>query len=211
MSIYYNVYSKPEMFDNYKSSAANMSNSLIRSAKSRLPIKTLAAIRHYAAPGLAEIQNDPQKEIIRRVLYPANLRNKATPTGTWRPDVGRALRLAIPSVQAHETIERAWLLHKRHIRKAREAETARKFECMKRAMDVLHEVDQRLFMEANKKDDPRARLPEEVEAMKNMKVSHIRALEARIRGLFPRELRIPTDTPSRTGWKYEWQAINRHI
>ncbi|PPQ76986.1 hypothetical protein CVT25_014804 [Psilocybe cyanescens] len=188
-----------------------MSSSLIRSARFRLLKTPAVAIRHYAAPGIADQQGDPKREIIRRVLYPSNLRNKATPTGTWRPDVGYALQRAIPSVQAHETIERAWLLHKRHIRKAREAETARKFECMKKAMDVLHEVDPILYMEANKKDDPRARLPQEVEAMKTMKVSHKRAVEARIRGLFPRELRIPTDTPSRTGWKYEWKSIERPI
>jgi len=184
-----------------------MSSSLIRSTRSNLPLRSTPLLsRGYAAPGQDQTQGDPKREIIRRVLYPSNVKNRATPIGTWRPDVGRALQRAIPSVQAHETIERAWLLHKRHIRKAREAEAARKFACMKEAMDVLHEVDPRLYMEANRKDDPRARTREEMEAMKTMKVSEIRAMEARIRGLFPRELRIPTDTPSRTGWKYEWNT-----
>ncbi|KDR85633.1 hypothetical protein GALMADRAFT_234624 [Galerina marginata CBS 339.88] len=188
-----------------------MSSSLIRSTRSRLPSKLKPAhTRQYAAPG-GEQGGDPTKEIIRRVLYPSNVRNRSTPIGTWRPDVGRAIKRAIPSVQAHDTIERAWLLHKRHIRKAREAETARKFECMKRAMDVLHDIDPRLYMEANKKDDPRARTGEEMEAMKTLKASEIRAMEARIRGLFPRELRIPTDTPSRTGWKHEWKSFSRPV
>jgi len=188
-----------------------MSTSLIRSSKTRLALKlSPVSVRHYAAPN-QEQTGDPKQQIIRRVLYPSNIRNRPTPIGTWRPDVGRAIQRAVPSKQAHETIERAWLLHKRHVRKTREAETARKFECMKKAMDVLHEVDPRLYMEANKKDDPRARTQEEMQMVKTMKVSEIRALEARIRGLFPRELRIPTDTPSRTGWKYEWKAFKRAL
>jgi len=167
------------------------------------------SIRHYAAP--TESSSDPKRDIIRRVLFPSNIRNRPTPIGTWRPDVGRAIQRAIPSVQAHGTIERAWLLYKRHLRKKREAEIARKFECMKKAMDVLHEIDPRLYMEANRPEDPRARSAAEMTMRKAMKASELRAMEARIRGLFPRELRMPTETASRTGWKYEWKAFHRPI
>jgi len=188
-----------------------MSTWVISSSRPRLQLQFLhlTAIRTYAAP--SDQTGDPKQQIIRRVLYPSNIRNRATPTGTWRPNVGRAIQRAIPSKQAHETIERAWLLNKRHIRQKRDAELARKFECMKQAMDVLRELDHRLYMEANKKDDPRVRTQEEVRMMKTMKASEIRAMESRIRGLFPRELRIPTDTPSRTGWKYEWNAFKRPV
>lgn len=165
--------------------------------------------RHYAAR--LEAVTDPKKEIIRRALYPSNIRNRATPIGTWRPDVGQAIQYAIPSVQAHNTIERAWLLHKRQIRKHREAELARKFECMKRAMEELEKVDTRLYMEANRQEDPRARTPAEMELAKTLRSSELRALEARIRGLFPRELRIPTDTPPLGGWNYEWKPIQRPL
>ncbi|KAF9055884.1 hypothetical protein BJ165DRAFT_454860 [Panaeolus papilionaceus] len=188
-----------------------MSASLLclrQQARAVAPRSLPATTRNYATPS-ADTGGDPKREIIRRVLYPSNIRNRSSPVGTWRPDVGRALQRAIPSVQAHETIERAWLLHKRHVRQKREAETARKFEAMRKAMDVLHEIDPRLYLEASKKDDPRARSVEEMEKMKTMKAAEIRAMEARIRGLFPRELRIPTDTPSRTGWKYEWKAFER--
>ncbi|EGO31100.1 hypothetical protein SERLADRAFT_364842 [Serpula lacrymans var. lacrymans S7.9] len=154
---------------------------------------------------------DPKKEILRRVLYPSNIRNKPTPIGTWRPDVGRALQRAIPSVQAHETIERAWLLHQRHQRKKREAELARKLECMKQAMIELEGIDSRLYMEANKHEDPRRRSEVEVEMMKSMSEPEKRAMESRARGLFPRELRIPTDTPPRAGWNYEWKPFTRPI
>lgn len=147
-------------------SQLTMSTSLVCSSRTRVPLRFFhATARHYAAPN-QEQTGDPKQQIIRRVLYPSNIRNRPTPIGTWRTDVGRAIQRAIPSKQAHETIERAWLLHKRHLRKTREEETARKFECMKKAMDVLHEIDSRLYMEANKKDDPRARTQEEMQMVK---------------------------------------------
>jgi large subunit ribosomal protein L40 len=167
------------------------------------------SIRHYA--GRSDALSDPKKEIIRRVLYPSNIRNRATPVGTWRPDVGQAIQHAIPSVQAHQTIERAWLLHKRQIRKRREAELARKFECMKKAMETLEEIDTRLYREANRQEDPRARTAAEMELAKTVRSSELRALEARVRGLFPRELRVPADTPPLSGWNYEWKHIQRPI
>jgi large subunit ribosomal protein L40 len=88
-------------------------------------------------------------------------------------------------------------------------ELVRKFECMEKAMEELEKIDSRLYMEANKEEDPRARSQGEVELAKTLKGSEKKTLEARIRGLFPRELRIPTDTPSRTGWNYEWKPFNR--
>lgn len=167
------------------------------------------SIRHYA--GRPEGVGDPKKEIIRRVLYPSNIRSRAVPVGTWRSDVGQAVQHAIPSVQAHHTIERAWLLHKRQIRKRREAELSRKFECMKKAMEELEGVDSGLYMEANRQDDPRARTAAEMQLAKTLRSSELRAVEARVRGLFPRELRIPTDTPPLSGWNYEWKPIQRPI
>ncbi|KAF9270800.1 hypothetical protein L218DRAFT_889620 [Marasmius fiardii PR-910] len=167
------------------------------------------SIRCYARK--VESGMDPRRENIRRALYPGNIRNKPTPTGTWRPDVAETIQRAIPSVQAHGTIERAWLLHRRHIRKRREAELERKFDCMKKAMDELAKIDSHLYYEANKPSDPRVRTPEEQELLKSMKASEGRAYDSRIRGLFPREMRIPTDTPSRNGWNYEFNPVKRPI
>jgi large subunit ribosomal protein L40 len=161
------------------------------------------AARHYARKA---VQSDPKKDIIRRSLYPSNVKSSSAPTGAWRIDVGRALQRAIPSVQVHETIERAWLLHKRHIRKSREKEIQRKFQCMKRAMDELHDINPILYEEANKREDPKARSDEEKQLLKQLKGTEARALEARIRGLFPREMKVPSDTPSREGWNYKWTA-----
>ncbi|KAJ7755067.1 hypothetical protein DFH07DRAFT_500690 [Mycena maculata] len=166
--------------------------------------------RQYAKPADLSL-GDQRLTLIRRTLYPANIRNKPTPTGTWRPDVRQTIQRAIPSVQAHHTIERAWLLHRRHVRKRREAELARKFECMRRAMEELKGLDFKLYMEANQVDDPRRRSAVEMEMIKNLPALEARAFDARIRGLFPRELKAPVDTPPSKGWNYEWTPIERPI
>lgn len=165
--------------------------------------------RSYAKKSKGGI--DPKKEVIRRALYPSTIRNRATPTGTWRRDVGRAIHHAIPSVQAHDTIERAWLLHRRHLRKRREAEIQRKFDCMNAAMTELQQVDNFLYIEANKKEDAKIQSSAEQEVLKTLKGTEILTLEARIRGLFPRELRIPVDTPPKSGWNYDWRPFPRPL
>ncbi|KAJ6601399.1 hypothetical protein DFH09DRAFT_562048 [Mycena vulgaris] len=182
-----------------------MSNALW---KPRIVSHIPSHVRQYAKPVDAGL-GDQRLAIIRRVLYPANIRNKPTPIGTWRPDVRQTIQRAIPSVQAHQTIERAWLLHRRHLRKRREAELARKFECMRRAMEELKNIDFKLYMEANEVEDPRRRSEVEMAIIKELPALEARAFDARIRGLFPRELRLPSDTPSKTGWNYEWTPIER--
>lgn len=151
------------------------------------------------------VKSDPQNELIRRALYPNNIRNKETPTGTWRPDVGPALQRAIPSVQAHDTIERAWLLHERRTRKHREEESNRKFAAMQRAMDELESIDSYLYTEATRSEDPRHRTQEEMENSKKLRGIQKKMMESKMAGLFPREMRLPTDTPPRAGWNYAWK------
>jgi large subunit ribosomal protein L40 len=147
---------------------------------------------------------DPVNETIRKALYPPNVANKPSPTGAWRLDVARAIQIAIPSKQAHETIERAWLLYQRHQRWRREEDLGRKYECMKRAMDELEKIDPQLFSEASLREDPRQRGMAETKLAKTLRGVEKKVLESRPPGLFPRELRVPTDTPARDGWKYEW-------
>jgi large subunit ribosomal protein L40 len=183
----------------------------VLSSASRAPSNALRSTPSFVRFARKEAAADPQRESIRRALYPSNLKNKETPTGGWRPDVGRALQHAIPSVQAHNTIERAWLLHRRHVRKQREAELTKKFDSMKKAMQELYEIDSHLYMEANKQEDSRSRSAEEQKLLKTMKATEGRALDARIRGLFPREMRLPTDTPPRHGWNYDWKPFHRPI
>jgi large subunit ribosomal protein L40 len=184
-----------------------MSSSLLAVRGRHLELRLANISVRYAGRKADTSGADPKKEILRRILYPPNIRSGPSPVGTWRPDVSRALQRAIPSVQAHETIDRAWLLHQRHVRKKRDAELARKFECMREAMTQLESVDKRSFTEANRLEDPRVFSAAELEVSSKVKGTEKRAVEARIRGLFPREMRAPPDTPSRDGWDYDWKPI----
>jgi large subunit ribosomal protein L40 len=182
--------------------------SLLASSRPRLLCHSLQITVRYARK---EAQGDPKQDVLRRVLYPNNLKARSTPTGAWRPEVARALQIAIPSNQAHETIERTWSLHQRRLREKHEAELKRKLECVKKAMDELERVDMFLFLGANKVEDPREASESELQLLKKFTGTERRVLQARIRGLFPRELRLPTDTPSRDGWNYEWKPFPRPL
>jgi len=184
--------------------------SLLQSSRQALRSSTASTARAYSVKA-RNVGGDPQAEILRRVLYPSNIKNRASPVGTWRPDVARALQRAIPSKQAHETIERAWLLHKRHIRKQRQAELERKFARMSEAMEELYKLDQNLFLAANRAEDPRARSQEEMDLAKKLKTADAKTLDSRIRGLFPRELRVPTETPPLSGWNYDYKPFYRPL
>lgn len=174
-----------------------------QATQNRVTHRGTIILRRNAAKKI--VKSDPQNEMIRRALYPTNIRNKETPTGTWRPDVGAALQRAVPSVQAHDTIERAWLLHQRRIRKQRDEESQKKFASIQRAMDELEKTDKFLYTEATRTEDPRHRTAEELEKSKKLRGIQKKILESKMAGLFPREMRLPTDTPPRSGWNYEWK------
>lgn len=175
-----------------------------RSALTKATQRGTLILKRNAAKKI--VKGDPQNDLIRRAMYPSNIRNKETPTGTWRPDVAHAIQRAIPSVQAHETIERAWLLHQRRARKQREEESSRKFASMERAMDELEKTNPFLYTEATRTEDPRHRTPEEIEKSKKLRGIQRKMMESKMAGLFPREMRLPTDTPPRAGWNYDWKA-----
>jgi large subunit ribosomal protein L40 len=74
-------------------------------------------------------------------------------------------------------------------------------------MEELEKIDSRLYMEANKREDPRAWTAADLEKTSHLRGAVKQFFQWRIRGLFPRELRLPTDTPSRNGWDYQWKPL----
>lgn len=104
-----------------------------------------------------------------------------------------ALQKVIPSAEAHETILRAWQLHRRHKREAHSAELARKYNAMRHAVDFLEETDKSLWEKA-------------VGGKKYQNVDQSGATNARLEGLVPREMRVPTELPAGKMWDYEWKA-----
>lgn len=104
-----------------------------------------------------------------------------------------ALEKVIPSAEAHETILRAWQLHRRHKRETHSAEIARKYNAMRSAIDFLEETDRALWEKA-------------VAGKKYQNVDQSGATNARLEGLVPREMRVPTELPAGKMWDYDWKA-----
>jgi len=76
---------------------------------------------------------------------------------------------------------------------------------MKRAMDELERVDIHLARMASVKDDPTLRSTEDAEIASKVKGVARRMLDARLPGFFPREMRVPTETPAKGGWDHHWR------
>ncbi len=160
------------------------------------PTYTFAA--HYAtAKKGKQQQQDPRLIPMRKAFNPYYRK--------YRSNLETALHRAIPSVEAHETIHRAWQLYQRHQREQHHLELTGLLDKMRVAVEELKQVDKKLFYWATIPRDPRRTTQPEAEALRGTKRSVRKALEARIEGLFPRELRTPTETPSVRGWDDGWR------
>ncbi|KWU47529.1 hypothetical protein RHOSPDRAFT_24017 [Rhodotorula sp. JG-1b] len=131
-----------------------------------------------------DMTGDGRVQVIKETLY------ESDPT---EEDRIAALQKVIPSAEAHETILRAWQLHRRHKREAHSAELARKYNAMRHAVDFLEETDKSLWEKA-------------VGGKKYQNVDQSGATNARLEGLVPREMRVPTELPAGKMWDYEWKA-----
>lgn len=81
--------------------------------------------------------------------------------------------------ERHETIERAWKLVKMLERETRDAELERKFRAIREAMLELERTNDKLFRGA---------------LVRNRHIT------------FPRQMKIPTETPPTAGWDYNYKA-----
>ncbi|KAG2207394.1 hypothetical protein INT47_006869 [Mucor saturninus] len=113
------------------------------------------------APG-----GDTRLETIRRVLFEPVRREKT-------------ISLEGELLEQHETIERAWKLHRMRQREQRERSLELQFRAMNVAMNELEKTNDRLFKGAL------------------VKSRHI---------TYPKQAKIPTETPSTQGWDYAYKA-----
>lgn len=113
------------------------------------------------APG-----GDTRLETIRRVLFEPVRREKT-------------ITLEGELLEQHETIERAWKLHRMRQREQRERSLELQFRAMNVAMNELEKTSDRLFKGAL------------------VKSRHI---------TYPKQAKIPTETPSTQGWDYAYKA-----
>ncbi|KAI9320187.1 mitochondrial ribosomal protein L28-domain-containing protein [Dichotomocladium elegans] len=127
-------------------------------------------VRHVStrpggAPG-ANANNDPRLEVLRRVLFEA-------------PPRAPAIQLEGEALEQHETIERAWKLHKMRQREQRQRTLERQFRAMQSAMAELEKTSDRLYKGAI------------------VKSRHV---------TYPKQAKIPTETPSPQGWDYSFKS-----
>ncbi|GAA5946604.1 hypothetical protein JCM3775_007378 [Rhodotorula graminis] len=144
--------------------------------------KKAAQVTSRGRPG--EGGSDSKIETIKQTLL------ESDPTEAERLE---ALRRVIPSAEAHDTIQRAWQLHQRHRREAHTAELARKYAAMRSALSLLEDTSPHLYRTAT-------------EGRKFQNVDQARATNARLEGLVPREMRVPTERPGAQLWDHEWKA-----
>ncbi|ORX47783.1 hypothetical protein DM01DRAFT_1339010 [Hesseltinella vesiculosa] len=85
------------------------------------------------------------------------------------------------ALQQHETIERAWKLHIMRERERRQRSLEKQFRSLHVAMTELEKTSDRLFKGAS------------------VKSRHI---------TYPKQAKIPTDTPSTKVWDYSYKALS---
>ncbi|KAL0092627.1 mitochondrial ribosomal protein L28-domain-containing protein [Phycomyces blakesleeanus] len=109
---------------------------------------------------------DQRLEVIRRVLFES-------------PARASIIELEGEALEKHETIERAWKLHKMREREQRQRTLERQFRAMSLAMTELEKTSDRLFKGAL------------------VKSRHT---------TYPKQAKIPSETPSPHGWDYAYKA-----
>ncbi|GAA5866662.1 hypothetical protein JCM8547_002715 [Rhodosporidiobolus lusitaniae] len=144
-------------------------------------LKAAQALTRGSRPG---DQQDSRVEAIKQTLY------ENDPSDSDRL---AALASVVPSLEVHETITRAWQLHTRNRRESHQLELDRKYTSMRRAIDLLEATDKTLWEKAT-------------QGRKFQNVDQSRATNARLEGLVPRELRVPTEQPGAMLWDSEWKA-----
>lgn len=149
------------------SSPYKMLNIVRSSTNAKRATFSLVQSRLSSTAGSTAPGGDTRLEVIRRVLFEPARREKP-------------IQLEGEALEQHETIERAWKLHKMRSREQRERSLERQFRAMNAAMTELEKTSDRLYKGAL------------------VKSRHI---------TYPKQAKIPTETPSTQGWDYTYKAV----
>jgi large subunit ribosomal protein L40 len=172
---------------------------------------------------------EPRPRTFFTALHESSKTHASSPTGAYHPQmIDRLTHILAPSSssdptrakETHETITRAHLLSKRLDREARERSLRAKENSMSRACQALKDLSEsstdssvkNLYEFAMYRPDARNRnsaspSPAPVEG-KKLSLAERKYYEARIEGLFPREMKVPTETwPNGDRWDYGWKPV----
>ncbi|KAG0140744.1 hypothetical protein CROQUDRAFT_52774 [Cronartium quercuum f. sp. fusiforme G11] len=113
------------------------------------------------------------------------------------------LEAVVPSPDVHETIHRAWQLRLRRKRENMESRLEAQYISMDRALEALRTTDVSLYLRTLKDSDGN------MARLENVGARTLGTLNAtgKLPGLFPRQMRIPTETEPVNGkvWEHEWK------
>ncbi|KAN0061689.1 aconitate hydratase [Thecaphora frezii] len=183
--------------------------------------KTVPGSKNPNDPNYVPPAADSRTEAIKKIVYPgapSSSKDKAAMSAKRAADV---LPYGEASEEVHSTITRAWLLFQREQREELNARLNKKQQRMREALDDLLNEDKRLYAAATYRVAPNRRHPDEHAKLLSLglvtkqgqppradaptgaearRLAKAVAGGARLSSLFPREMRIPTATPSRKGW-----------
>ncbi|KAJ1029053.1 hypothetical protein NDA18_002682 [Ustilago nuda] len=164
---------------------------------------------------------DPRTEFIRKIVYPPSPSTAQDKVAHSATSASAVLPFGDASEEIHSTITRAWLLYQRTQREELAARLDKKQARLREALQDLREQDPRLYAAATYKVAPNKRSPKEHRKLVELGLVTLPGAEpkkdaptgaearrlvkavaggARLEGLFPREIRVPTVTPGRKIW-----------
>jgi large subunit ribosomal protein L40 len=121
-----------------------------------------------------------------------------------RPDSAKALAAVLPPDQAsaiHSTIAHAELTFRQQASESHRLALKQKHDLLFAASEELRCSYPGWYALASEGGPG-----ESQDGMKNVLRPVEGSSQGRVEGLFPIEMRVPTDTPGRDGWDYSWQA-----
>lgn len=158
---------------------------------------------------------DSRVQIMQRVLYPPDAYNPSSPapTGSYPPQHVEKLHAVIQHPEVQETIERAWKVYRRRQRLGEERSLQARFTAMQEACAELDRItapgeDGQRSLYDRQIYDAATRMPNAYKEQRYAQDKRASALakwkDARVAGLLPREIWVPTETKG-SAWKYDWQ------
>ena len=150
--------------------------------------------------GNNELVTDNKSEQLLQMLYPQQVpqppTNRTSPSIGHREDVQKSVDAVFPGEEVHETITRAFNVLQRSEQDARLKDLENSDSRLREALSRLEDNHFDLWEKAVAR-------PPKISAAK---VGKKRAQTMRIPGLFPRDLRAPTETPRNVVWNHNWKA-----
>lgn len=150
--------------------------------------------------GNNEFVTDNKSEQLLHMLYPQNIpqpsTNRTSPSIGHRDDVQNSVDAVYPGLEVHETITRAFNVLQRSEQDARTKDLNNRDRRLREALSKLEETHFELWEKAVAR-------PQKISTAR---VGKKKAQTMRIPGLFPRDLRAPTETPRNVIWNHDWKA-----